>query len=687
MPEQHDRQAMHLFRLLMIPLLALAPVVCLAAEPVSENLPLPSDPREALRQSGVNSFDKGALSNIVIRGYQRENLMVTFDGAPYFGATPFRSDAPPFIVNNSDISKIVVTKGPYNLAYPGGAGGSIEVSSPENPKRFSARSSFSYGSYDAVNGTAYVAVGNQLADFGAGYRGRSSGVPEAGGGVPLVRTRYPNANNNYRVGAEELAMYRLDSFWLKGGISPTTDNRFELSYAFVQGSDIKFPTQNIDVLDEQVHRLNGRLTLRNLTPMLKEVSLQGWWSQARTLLDDSLRETSDTANTALPYRAFLNRGYATSNRFDVTTTGGRLTSQLALGPGILTKGIDFYQRDWNGSYAALLKPGAAAWQYYDNQPLLPDTVTRNLGMFWTYATPLSDTVRAVLSARGDFSRVDANGLTPDRIQTLYQPYYPGQGIPTGRDFADWNANAQLFWKVVPQLELFVKGGRAVRIPDASELYMGQVRQGSNIVSNPFLQQTAVHQIDTGASWSAGGHRAELIFFYGKATDFILPVKRDPDGSGPIVQARSTTNLNAIIWGVECEGTVQLPADLKLSAMLSYSEGENQNSNRPLAEIPPLRGRLGIKYDNRYVFAGINQTLVARQNRFDTTLNETSMPGYAVTDLQAGGRYKGITLTVSLNNLFDARYVMPLYYQRDPLSPTARIPENGRNVTMTASYRF
>ena len=180
-------------------LLALTPDFCLAEAPANLSV-VPSDPRDTLRQSGVNSFDKGALSNIVIRGYQRENLMITFDGAPYFGATPFRSDAPPFIVNNSDISKIVVTKGPYNLAYPGGTGGSIEVSSPDNPKRFSARSSFSYGSYDAVNGTAYVAVGNQLADFSAGYRGRSSGVPEAGGGVPLVRTRYPNANNNYRAG-------------------------------------------------------------------------------------------------------------------------------------------------------------------------------------------------------------------------------------------------------------------------------------------------------------------------------------------------------------------------------------------------------------------------------------------------------------------------------------------------------
>lgn len=684
MPTRSHTYRKQLFRLLLVGgLLALIPDFCLADEPATPSV-VPSDPRDALRQSGVNSFDKGALSNIVIRGYQRENLMITFDGAPYFGATPFRSDAPPFIVNNSDISKIVVTKGPYNLAYPGGAGGSIEVRSPDNPKRFSLRSSFSYGSYDAVSGTAYGAVGNQQADFSAGYRGRSSGVPEAGGGVPLVRTRYPNANNNYRAGIEDLAMYRLDSFWLKGGISPTTDNRFELSYAFVQGSDIKFPTQNIDVLDEQVHRLSGRLTLRNITPLIREISLQGWWSQARTLLDDSLRETSDTANTALPYRAFLSRGYATSNRFDVTTTGGRLASQLALGPGILKKGIDFYQRDWNGSYSALLKPGAAPWQYYDNQTLLPDVTTRNLGLFGIYETPLTDTVRAVFSVRGDFSRVEANGLTPDRIQALYQPYFPGQGIPTGRDFVDWSANVQLFWKVLPQLELFVKGGRAVRIPDASELYMGQVRQGSTIVSNPFLQQTVVNQIDTGASWSMAGHRAELTFFYGEATDFILPVRRL---GGALPQARSTTNLDAVIWGVECEGTVQLPADLKFSAMLSYSQGENRTSSRPLAEIPPLRGRLGLKYDNRYLFAGINQTLMARQNRFDTTLNETSMPGYAVTDLQAGGRYKGITLTVSLNNLFDARYVMPLYYQRDPLNPTARIPENGRNVTMTASYRF
>lgn len=677
----------NLLRTCLIPLAAfllLLTGICQAQEPVQEPAPLLSNPRESLRQSGVSSFTKGALSNIVIRGYQRENIMITFDGVPYFGAAPFRGDAGPFIVNNSDVSRIIVTKGPYNLRSPGAAGGSIEVSSPDNLKRFSARTSFSYGSYDSFDGTAVLGIGNPLADFTAGYTGRSGGVPDGGDGQPLTRTSYPNANNNYRPGSEDLPMYRLDTFWLKGGINPTSQSRFELSYSFLQGNEIKFPTQNFDMSDEQVHRLQGRLTIRKISSVVREVSLQGWWSQALSRIDDSQRETSDPANTALPYRAFLTRDYAMSNRFMATTSGGRGDVELALGPGLLKNGLDFYQRDWNGSYSSLLKQGTTPWQYYDNQLLIPDVTTRNLGIYAVYETPLAQSLRAVIAARGDFSWIHADSLAADRIQSFYQPYYPGQGIAPARDFADWSANAQLFWQAVPELEFCIKAGRGIRLPDPHELYTSQVRNGSNLVGNPLLKQTVVSQVDLGANWSSDGHRAGFTFFYSEASDFILPVKRTGNG---VPQARSATNLDATIWGIECEGTLKLPANLTLTAVLSYSEGENRTNNRPLAEIPPLRGHLGFKYDNRSFFAGINQILVARQNRFDPTLNETSLPGYAVTNLQLGGRYKGVTLTAALNNLFDARYIMPLYYQRDPIAMGSRILENGRNFTLTASYRF
>lgn len=646
------------------------------------------DPREALGTAGVSSFTKGALSNIVIRGYQRENLFVTFDGAPYFGATPFRVDAPPFLLQNSDLGQIVVTKGPYNLAYPGGAGGSVEVLSPDNPRRGAVRSSFSYGSYDGVDGRAVVSVGNGQADLTAGYRGRYSGVPEAGDGVPFTGTPHPASNNNYRPGSEDLAMYRIDSFWLKAGVNPTTNSRVELSYGFLQGTDIKVPTLTFDVGDEQIHRLNGRGVVRQITPLVREISLQGWWSRARTMLDDSLRETSDPSNVSLPYRLLLNRPYAMSSRFEVDALGSRIAASFALEPGLLKSGLDFYQRSWSGSYSSMLNAGG--WQYLDDKVLLPDVTTRNVGLFASYETPLTDTVRAVVATRGDISRVDADGLTPELIR-FYSAYFPGQAIPGGRDFADWSANAQLFWKLLPELELFLKGGRASRLPDAHELYVRQARTGSNLVGNPFLKQTVVKQVDIGASWEAGGHRATFSAFYSEADDFILPVRRAlfatlPD-SLPPSPARSTANLDAAIWGVELDGTVQLPVNLRVLGMVSYSEGRNRASGQPLAEIPPLRGRLALQYDDRTFFGGVSQTLVARQNRFDPTLNETSMPGYGVTDLSMGGRYKGFVVSVMLNNLFDIRYVQPLSYQRDPISPAVRIPENGRNFLLTASYRF
>lgn len=452
-----------LIRLLILWSLLMPSALGLADESPVELKQLPSDPREALRQAGVSSFTKGALANIVIRGYQRENLMVTLDGSPYFGATPFRIDAAPFLLQNTDISKIVVTKGPYNLAVPGGLGGSVEVSTPDNPERISGKTSFLYGSYDAMDGRAFVSSGNQKADFSAGYLGRYSGVPEAGDGVPFTRTAYPNKNNNYRFGSEDLPMYRIDSFWLKGGVNLPGDSRVDLLYAYLQGNDIKVPTMNFDVSDEQIHRLNSTFKIRNITSMIREIALQGWWSHARTLLDDSLRETADPANTGLPYRNFLSRSYAMSNRFEVDTVGGRITARLALGPGELKSGVDCYQRNWNGTYSSLLNYGTPAkpdFRYNDgnNSVLIPDVTTRNLGVFGIYELPLVTSLRSVLSMRGDISTIDAGGLVAGRVANFYQPYYPGWVIPRGRDFTGWSANAQLFWQVRPELELFLKGG-------------------------------------------------------------------------------------------------------------------------------------------------------------------------------------------------------------------------------------
>lgn len=678
--------------LLLGPFLPVAAGAAVAAEPpvaaaATASAQADGDPREVFQRSGVNSFDKGALSNIVMRGYQRENLQFIFDGALYAGAAPFRTDAGPVLINTGVSSRIVVTKGPYNLTLPGALGGSVEMKSADNPKRLSARTTFSYNNFNAVDGSVVAGFGTQRADLSLGYRGRSSGVPEAGDGVPLLRTPYPNSNNNYRPGAEDQQMYTVHHAWIKGGVDTGSDSRLELSYALLYGEEVKVPTQNFDVSEEQVHRAQGQWVVRNINRLVQELKLQAWGSYARTAADDRWRETADPANIKLPYRSFLTRNYAMSNRFEAVMVGARAVTGLEIGSGQLQAGVDWYQRSWNGSYSSLLRSNSGAtppvFAYRDDQTQIPDVTTQNIGLFVTFGMPLAERLRAVVAARGDLSRIDADGLTMQQ-QLYFSNYYPTQGLPGGRDFADWGANAQLFYQVRPELELYLKAGRANRLPDPHELYSSQVRQGSNLAGNPFLRQTVLHQGDIGAVWTAGGLRAELLAFYGTATDFILPVRLSPTG---FAVARSAANIDADIWGIEFDGTMQLTPQLKAVAMVSYSEGRNNSNGRPLAEIPPLRGRLALRYDNRRFFAGISEVLVARQNRFDPTLGETSQPGYLLTNLQLGGRWNGFMLSVDLTNLFDVRYVMPLYYQRDPVAETARIPENGRTVGFRLSYRY
>lgn len=662
-----------------------------AAEPpapvASVQAPSEGDPREIFQRSGINSFDKGALSNIVMRGYQRENLQFSFDGALYAGAAPFRTDAAPVLINTGLPSRIVVVKGPYNLTVPGALGGSVEVVTADNQQRVSSRNSFSYNNAHALDGSAIVGIGNQRADLTIGYRGRSSGVPEAGGGVPLLRTSYPNSNNNYRPGVEDRQMYTVHHAWIKGSVDTGSDSRLELSYALLQGEEVKVPTQNFDVADELVHRAQGQWVMRNISRLVHELKLQAWGSYARTAADDRWRETADPAKSLLPYRSFLSRDYAMSSRFEAVMIGARAVTRLKIGSGQVQAGVDWYQRNWDGTYSSLLRSNSGSappvFAYRDQQTQIPDVTTRNIGLFLTGERPLAERLRAVMAVRGDFSRTDADGLTSQQ-QLYFANYYPSQGIPGGRDFAEWGANLQLFYRVQPELELYLKGGRSSRLPDPHELYSSQVRQGSNLVGNPFLRQTVLHQGDVGAVWTVGGIRAELLAFYGSATDFILPVRLSPAG---VSTARSATNVDATIWGVEFDGSVQLTPQLKAVAMVSYSEGYNNSSGLPLAEIPPLRGRLALRYDNRRFFVGVSEVLVARQNRFDPTLNETSQPGYLLTNLQLGGRWNGFMLSVDLSNLFDVRYVMPLYYQRDPVAETARIPENGRTVSFRLSYRY
>ena len=119
-----------------------------------------------------------------------------------------------------------------------------------------------------------------------------------------------------------------------------------------------------------------------------------------------------------------------------------------------------------------------------------------------------------------------------------------------------------------------------------------------------------------------------VFFYSSLTDYIyIAEATDPDGAGPLIQARTYRNIDATMYGGEFSSQVVMPFDLFLKGTLSYVKGENDDTNQPLAEIPPLSGVVSLRYDNGNWYAELSERFAARQDRVDESLQESETAGW------------------------------------------------------------
>jgi iron complex outermembrane receptor protein len=159
------------------------------------------------------------------------------------------------------------------------------------------------------------------------------------------------------------------------------------------------------------------------------------------------------------------------------------------------------------------------------------------------------------------------------------------------------------------------------------------------------------------------------------------------------QARSYTNLDATYRGGEVDVVWSLTDQLFLSGDISYvratkdiSPEENVFSSN-VAEIPPLRSRIKLRYDQGKWFGSVEGVFSARQENVDADLGEEPTPSYAIANLKVGVRLDRLLITGGVDNLFNKFYMEYLSYQRDPFRLGVRLPEPGRNIFLNVSYRF
>jgi len=618
------------------------------------------DMGEALKQvEGISYVHKGAIANdIVLRGFQKDNITVLVDGVRLHGACPSRMDPPSFHYDFAEIEQVKVVKGPYDLSNPGGMGGSIDARTKKPGKGPGGDVNLSYGDWNSINTSATASYGTDAFDGLLGYAYKYSDVPRSGDGKRLTEI-YPAASpNRYKTNAVDSKAYEINTGWGKFAVNPTENSRSEVSYTYQDADHVLYPYLKMDADYDKTHRLNWTYRIQNISPLLQDLKVQAYWDTVDHLMDDRSRFSSQTSP----------RFYSMKTDAKTQVYGAKLTAALAAGPGTLKTGIDYYNRNWDA-----LNQRAGYFAYRD-LAMIPDVSIDNLGMYGEYELPLGSLLSLKGGLRGDLTWAEAN-----RTNTLVT-------AGTSRDFADVSANLQLTYTPVKSLDIFTGIARGTRTPDQQELYLDVPVTALSATSNYWhgnkdLKSTVNHQADIGAKYSAERFYINASVFYSDLQDYInfyqVPAKFE----------KSYQNIHASMWGAELGSQVSLDYDLFLRGSLSYVEAQNETDNRPLSEIPPFRGTVSVRYDNGTFFFEALENLARRQDRVDANLNETSTAGWATTDIKGGLNYQGISLIIGITNLFDKQYFSHLSYARDPFQSGVKVPENGRNVYLSLGYRF
>ena len=610
------------------------------------------DVGEALKViEGISSVRKGAIANdIVLRGFQRDNLNVLIDGMRIYGACPNRMDPNSFHIDFAEIEEISVFKGPFDVKNSGSLGGLVEIKTIWPKKGWGGRVNAFAGSYENINTSFNTSYGSDKVDLLFGYAYRYS-RPYKDGDDNRITEFYPASSpNRYKNGEEDDKAYSINTYWSKFGFNFFEKNRLEIGYTRQEADDIIYPYLLMDAVYDDTDRLNMTYEIPDISNCIKKLKVQFYWNRVKHDMTD-WRRVSSTGFVL---------GYMMKCYAEAETFGGKLESDIAVYKGRLTVGIDYYLRNWDAENRLPAR----------KQKMIPDVDTDNIGTYCEYNLPVGENFRLILGARYDYTKTKAR----DDRSALYSMYHGTRDREETDSYV--SGNIQFLYTPVKKIEFFGGFGCTARPPGPDERYIAMEKPMNkpDWVGNPGLDPVENLECDFGIRYKGNRFYGKTSFFYSDLNDFITVY----DLAGPVKNARSFKNVNATLYGGEINLNLFLPFDLHLQGGVSYTWARDDTNDKPLPEMPPLQGRIAARYDVFRYFAEIEGLFSDDQHRVDSDLNEEKTSGWEIMNLKLGIRYNKIDIFAGIHNLFNRQYFEHLSYQRDPFRSGIKVPEIGRS---------
>ncbi len=634
------------------------------------------DVSEALQhEPAVSTVRRGGFNgDIVLRGFRKDDVNVVVDGGRLYGAGPSRMDPPSSLVDLSEVERIEVKRGAFDVTQAGGIGGSINLITKEPAEGFHGKLKGSLGSFSAGDVTGGLSYGGDVISFLAGGGKQSGNVFKDGHGQRFTDIYSSASMLRYKSDQRQRRAYEKSNGWGKLLLTPASGHHLALSYSRNEAGVVLYPYLKMDSFRDDVDRFHIGYSLSGLTGGVSKISARFYNSRIIHDMDNSLRCMS-TLNPMMCSGA-IGRSYSMRSSGYVGVSGGNIEAEFSRWGKTLV-GIDAYSRKWR--FDTTMRMGTGM---YMTQASIPDVDSRDAGVYIEHHHQINNKLHAVAGVRFDSAETLAH---VDR-SSVYTPYF-GAVSSQKRDSL-FGGNLQLFYTLNEDVRFFAGFGHSERLPDAQERYFALTTAGTaanpDRISNPSLKPVKNNEFDLGVDISFQNAVLKASVFYSDVQDYIEAASFT-SSAGRI--GKGFQNIHARLIGGEVSLSASLPWDIFLDTSLSYTQGDNRTGHTALSEMPPLKGSLSLRHDTGTYFIEVAEDMAATQSRVSSLLSEAKTPGYGVTRLKAGYNRNGFSLIAGVENLFDHYYVDHLSYQRDPFASGVRVAEPGRTAYVNLTYAF
>ncbi len=598
---------------------------------------------------------------VIIRGLKGSEVLHLVDGFRLNNAF-FRNAPSQYIalVDPLNIDQIEAVRGPMSTLYGSDAmGGVVQFLTPDprfNGDTWEAHADLRtrYSSADESN---HIRAG-----FSAGHDGLA-----ISGGVSYQEV------NNLRVGGGDtlpFTAYRQQSADLKVYFKPATGHELTWSAQYSQQPS----TQRYDALVPGFGQTNPDSAEFFYRPQERRFTQLHYRYSNPTAF-------ADQVDVRIGYQKFVDdrssRDFGSSNREieeNASTLRGvtALASKQVNDQHFISYGVEYYD-DTVDSFRQRLSINSGVVSARPSR--FPDGSTMDsLAAFVTDDWRLTDDLDVV------------GGLRYSRFDIQLPPVINGIGVKLDPD--KFTSQIGFAYKLNEGLRLVGNIGQGFRAPNIFDLGTFGDRPSNRFnIPNPDLSPESVTSYDIGFKYASDTLEYEAIAFTSRYKDKITSVLTgDLTASGrAIVQSRNATRLD--LSGIETGVHWQATPAMNLYATATYTRGEEQleGDEYPADRIPPLFGKLGMRYavsenievEGWSVYA-TRQDRLSPRDASDARINPDGTAGWASLNTRMSWNIDERTrLQLSVENIADKRY----------REHGSGLDEPGRNVSVGIGWKF